>query len=174
MLEVASKWGEAVAERGFAQIPNYLLLLNQFLAEESTLSPIELLILFQLAGAWWSKEKQPFPSMKTLAVRCGASERQVQRAINRLVEEELLARVKRRTKGIIASNAYDMAPLVTFLAKVSKAFPNGYPRRIDQRVPTASKKAAAAFGAVKPVETDFGFPDGEDEDSDIYATIGRG
>ena len=31
MSEVASKWGTPVAERGFAQIPNYLLLLNRFL-----------------------------------------------------------------------------------------------------------------------------------------------
>ena len=184
MSEVASKWGEAVAGRGFTQIPNYLLLLNQFLDEDSRLSPIELLILFQLAGAWWSKDKQPFPSMRTLAARCGASERQVQRSINRLVDEGLLARVKRRSQGIIASNAYDMAPLVVFLGKVSKAFPNGYPRKIDQRVRTANK-ITAAFGAVeddeaKAKQAQFqadlvaAFADEEDEEEKqkVYINIG--
>lgn len=142
MSDIAEKWGEAVAGRGFAQIPNYLLLLNQFLDEESRLTPIELLVLFQLAGAWWQKDKQPFPSIRTLAARCGASDRQLQRSLNHLVELELIARVKRRSRGIIASNAYDLSPLVAFLNKVSKAFPNGYPRKIDQPVATINKKTA--------------------------------
>jgi predicted transcriptional regulator len=70
--------------------------------------------------------------MSVLAVRCGISERQVQRAINQLEKLGLLKRVKRRTRGIIAANAYDLAPLVSFLEDVAKAFPNAYPRDIDK------------------------------------------
>ena len=86
MSDVTEKWGRAVAGRGFAQIPNYLLLLNQFLDREVRLSPVELLVLLQLVGTWWRKEAMPFPSMGTLAARCGVSDRQIQRAINQLVK----------------------------------------------------------------------------------------
>ncbi|MBS0295287.1 MAG: helix-turn-helix domain-containing protein [Proteobacteria bacterium] len=130
MVEISDKWGVRVAERGFAQIPNYLLQLNQFLGEEH-LSPVELLVLLHLVGAWWKKDELPFPSVATLAVRSGVSNRQVQRALNRLEELKLLARVKRRTRGIITSNAYDLAPLVSFLNDLAKVFPNAYPRRIQ-------------------------------------------
>lgn len=103
-------------------------MLNQFLANDRKLSPVELLVLFQLVGNWWRKEEQPFPSMMTLAVRCGVSERQIQRAVSTLEQVGLLRRVNRRRSGIIASNAYDMEPLVSVLQQVAKAFPNELPR----------------------------------------------
>jgi DNA-binding transcriptional regulator YhcF (GntR family) len=141
MSDIARKWGVEVAERGFTQIPNYLLLLNQFLDREHRLSPVELLVLYQLAGAWWKKEDFPFPSMGTLAVRCGVSERQIQRAVNNLEKIGLIRRVKRRKGGIIASNAYDLAPLVSILTEVAKAFPTEFPRKVDrERVKEISQK----------------------------------
>jgi hypothetical protein len=135
MSDIVEKWGERVGERGFAQVPNYLLLLNQFLGEER-LSPVELLILLQLVGGWWNKEDLPFPSVGTLALRCGVSTRQIQRAVGRLEELGLLKRVKRRTKGIITSNAYDLTGLVESLDQVAKAFPNAFPRSlVTKRAP---------------------------------------
>ena len=95
-----------MAERGFAQVQNYLLLLNQFLGREHKLTPTELLILIQLVGSWWKKDALPFASMSTLATRCGVSARQVQRAVTRLEKMGVLQRVSRRTRGIISSNAY--------------------------------------------------------------------
>jgi DNA-binding MarR family transcriptional regulator len=92
-------------------VPNYLLLINRFLDEDSRLSPVELLVLIELVGTWWKKSELPFPSIKTLATRCGVSERQMQRAIKSLERLGLLKRVKRRDKGIIASNSYDLQPL---------------------------------------------------------------
>jgi DNA-binding MarR family transcriptional regulator len=132
MSDVADKWGLAVAERGFAQIPNYLLLLNQFLNPQHRLSSVELLVLMQLAGSWWRKDAMPFPSMSTLATRCGVSSRQIQRAINRLEQLGLVNRVNRRSKGIISSNAYDLEPLARILGEIAKAFPNQFPRNIDK------------------------------------------
>jgi predicted transcriptional regulator len=130
MSDVVEKWGKAVAQRGFAQIPTYLLNLNRFLDSEHKLSPVELLVLFQLVGTWWKKDENPFPAMATLASRCGVSPRQVQRAINNLDKLKLINRIKRKNKGIIASNAYSMEPLVDFLNQVAKAFPTEYPRRV--------------------------------------------
>jgi hypothetical protein len=127
---ITAKWGEDVAGRGFTQVPNYLLLINQFLDEEKTLSPLEILLLIQLVGTWWRKNEAPFPSMRTLAARCGTSERQVQRAIGKLEKALLLKRIKRRQKGIIASNAYDLSPLVEVLNEIAKFYPNAFPRKI--------------------------------------------
>lgn len=128
--DMVEKWGEEVAKRGFSQVPNYLIMLNQFIDEDKRLSPLELLILIELVGVWWKKDELPYPSMKTLAVRCGTSERQVVRAISRLEKDELLKREKRRSKGLISSNAYDLSPLVERLREVAKAFPNAFPRTI--------------------------------------------
>jgi DNA-binding transcriptional regulator YhcF (GntR family) len=133
MSDIAEKWGVRIAERGFAQVPNYLLLLNQFLVKESRLSPVELLVLIQLVGSWWRKDSMPFPSMATLAARCGVSSRQIQRAINRLEKEKLVRRVNRRTQGVVSSNAYDMEPLVMLLNIVADAFPNEFPRSVDRK-----------------------------------------
>ncbi len=157
MSEVAQKWGDSVARRGFAQIPNYLLLLNQFLDDESRLAPVELLLLIELVGTWWKREELPFPSIKTLAVRCGVSDRQVQRAIGNLERRGLLKRTKRRSNnGIIASNAYDMKPATLFLEEVARMFPNEYPRKIEK---LNLKLHPKPDDAVKPVsgvrEVDF-------------------
>lgn len=135
MTSMTDKWGEAVAERGFAQVPNHLLLINQFLDPEHRLSPAELLVLIQLAGAWWKVNEPPFPSVETLAKRCGVSGRQVQRAISHLEALNLIKRVKRRSQGIIASNAYDLGPLVTTLNQIAETYPNEYPRRTRSNRP---------------------------------------
>lgn len=133
--DMVEKWGRPVAERGFAQVPNYLLLLNQFLDEEHRLSPVEMLVLVQLVGTWWKKDDRPFPSMATLARRCGSSERQIQRAVNQLVAVGLIAREKRRAgRGLISSNAYDLTPLTEVLEEAAKAYPNDYPRKVDRHL----------------------------------------
>ena len=130
MSEIVQKWGESVASRGFSQVPNYLLLLNQFLDEDRRLTPTELLVLIELVGVWWKKDDQPFPSMRTLSIRCGTSERQIMRAITRLEKLTLIKRVKRRKKGLIASNAYDLTPLVEMLSEVAIQYPNEFPRNV--------------------------------------------
>ena len=131
--DVADKWGRQIAERGFAQVPNYLLLLNQFLEQDKRLSPVEMLILIQLVGAWWKKDAMPFPSMATLAARCGVSDRQIQRSINHLVKLDLIVRTQRHTeRGIRSNNLYNLQPLIAMLSEVARAFPNGYPRNLDR------------------------------------------
>lgn len=133
MSDVTDKWGQVVAERGFAQVPNYLMQINQFLDDDHQIRPVEMLVLLQLVGAWWKKDALPFPSMKTLATRCGVSDRQIQRAVNQLEKEGLLGRTKRRTDtGIRTTNAYDLTPLVKKLGQIAKAFPNEFPRNVTR------------------------------------------
>ena len=132
MSDLTEKWGEAVAQRGFSQIPNYLLLLNTFLDEEKRLTPVEQLVLLQLVASWWKRDDRPFPSVGTLASRVGASPRQVQRALKRLEEDNFVKRITRRSRGVIASNAYDLTPLTEVLAEVAKLYPNAHPRKITR------------------------------------------
>lgn len=151
MSDVQEKWGRTVAERGFSQVPNYLILINQFLDHEHRLSPVELLVLLQLVGSWWKKGDLPFPSVGTLATRCGVSDRQIQRAVSRLEALGLVKRVSRRNKGIIASNQYDLAPLVEFLGEVAKVFPNEFPRNVDRaKVKAISSRLGAANAEASP------------------------
>jgi hypothetical protein len=138
MSDVSDKWGTAIAERGFAQVPNHLLLANQFM--DPRLSPVELLVLIQLAGSWWKKEQLPFPSVATLAKRCGVSDRQIQRAVAALEKRHLVRRVQRRSEGLVSSNAYDLQPLVIFLERIAKAFPNAFPRNIQPQNGIASRE----------------------------------
>lgn len=144
MSEIADKWGGLVAARGFAQVPNYLMLINQFLSEERRLSALELLLVLQLVGTWWRKGDKPFPSMGTLAARCNVSVRQIQRSITRLESIGLLTRVSRRRKGMVASNAYDLEPLVALLDDVAKAFPNEFPRNIRKTRPASDSDSPSA------------------------------
>lgn len=131
--DIVSKWGEQVARKGFAQVPNYLLQVNRFLDDEHRLSPLELLILIELVGSWWKKGDLPFPSMRSIGLRCGASERQVQRSINRLVGIGVLKKTKReRKRGLIASNAYDLDPLVSLLNEIADNFVNDHPRKLKK------------------------------------------
>lgn len=153
MSEMIDKWGRAVAERGFAQIPNYLLILNQFLDDENKLGAAELNVLLQLVGAWWRKDEYPYPSLKTLAVRSGISDRQAQRAVTRLEKIGLLRRVKRKSGGLIASNAYDLTPLVRFLASVAKAFPNEFPRKISGAQKIDLKAALSTDDKARPLDS---------------------
>jgi len=74
----------------------------------------------------------PFPSMSTLAARCGVSSRQIQRSINKLENIGLISRVKRRDKGIVSSNAYDLKPLVDILGLIAQQFPNEFPRNVSK------------------------------------------
>jgi DNA-binding transcriptional regulator YhcF (GntR family) len=139
MQDVVSKWGKRVAERGFSQVPNYLLQINMFVTDEKKLPPVEMVILLQLVSSWWKKDEMPFLAMRTLADRTGISERQVQRAIKSLEEKGFFEKKRKAIKGIIASNSYDLTPLVEILNTIDEHFINKHPRNIkdsEQGQPT--------------------------------------
>jgi predicted transcriptional regulator len=114
--------------------------------DKHKLTSTELLVLVQLVGTWWRTNDLPFPALSTIAARCGVSTRQVQRSINRLEKLGFIRRINRRTKGFMANNAYDLAPLVKLLNEVAKAFPNPYPRSVDK---AAVEALAASLEASK-------------------------
>lgn len=130
VLDIVDKWGQEVAEGGFAQVPAYLIYLNQFADPDDRLPPVELITLIQLVSAWWKKDEAPFPSIKTLAARSGVSERQMQRAINSLEAKQLIKRIKKKARSVISSNAYDLTPLVDELKLAAKYYETPYKRNL--------------------------------------------
>jgi predicted transcriptional regulator len=127
------KWGKEVAERGFTQIPNYLMLINQFLEGDDRLPPSEMVVLLTLVAAWWKPNEPPFPSVRTIADRSALSERQVLRALRSLEERGFLTRKKQKADRLISRNVYDLKPLVGRLKEVAEVFPNLYPRKIKRK-----------------------------------------
>jgi len=126
-LEINKKWGASISDRGFAQVPNYLLYINRFL--DKNLSSLELMVLIQLVGLWWKKDKQPFPSMATLGELCGVSSRQIQRTINQLIERRMIEKeVRTNDKGLKATNIYKLDPLIDILNEISITYKNIYIR----------------------------------------------
>jgi len=129
---IVRKWGKSVSERGFTQIPIYLLNINRFLKSEYRLKPTEFMVILQLVSTWWKAEENPFPSISTLAARCGVSSRQVQRSINRLDEIGFISRKNRQEEKMILSNSYNLRPLVSILNAISSEYPTEYPRKVTK------------------------------------------
>ena len=130
---LTGKWGELVAARGHAQIPMYLLRINQFLDKDHQLTPIDQLVLFQLVGNWWNKSEMPFPAISTLAHRIGVSSRQISRCVSHLVELGLMEKKLRKNGRLRASNQYDLTPLVKLLEEIAAAYPNEFPRATKRK-----------------------------------------
>lgn len=120
--EIYNKWGEDVIDRGFSQIPFYLLNINRYL--EPKLSSLQLLILVQLVSNWWKKGENPYPSMKHLGERCGVSERQIQRSIDVLVERGIIEKKKiLSSNGVVKRNSYSLNNLTSLLKDISRHHP---------------------------------------------------
>jgi DNA replication protein DnaD len=131
--DIIEKWGASVAKRGFVQLPNYLLQINRFVADEHKLTAVESLVLIHLVASWWKTAELPFPSMKTLAERSGISERQVQRAIKALEEKQYITKTRKKIKTVIASNVYDLGPTVKILQEIAEHYGNEHPRKLRTR-----------------------------------------
>lgn len=132
MQDIVSKWGKEVATGGFTQIPNHLIRINMFVHDDVKLSPTEMLVLLQLVASWWKKDEMPFPSMRTLSERIGISERQVQRSIKSIEQKGYVKAEKKKIKGVIAANVYDMMPLVERLKIVAEHYVTSHPRKVKK------------------------------------------
>jgi len=83
------KWGEA-ARGGFQVLPD-ILLKKQV---ELGLSPMDMMVLINVAMHWWYAGQRPFPRSTTIATRMGVDPRTVQRSLRKLVDLKLMERVK--------------------------------------------------------------------------------
>lgn len=146
----AKKWGEDALLAGFAILPNHLIAINQFLPSEQKLSPTEIVVLLNVVSFWWGAEKMPFPSNITLAMRCGISSRQVQRAIKALEARGLVRRrVRFSATGTRMTNELDLRGLVSVINTLARQTPDAFKvrkglRRIKKPSPTSDEGASSA------------------------------
>lgn len=133
----AEKWGQAVMDLGFCLVPSLLLRAQRRL----NLNPTQLAVLLQLCDFWWDKERKPYPSKETLALRLSLSERQVQRYIAELEQQGFVRRIERRANnGGKLSNTYDLSGLVKRLQELEPEF-----REVEE-ANKAARKAVARRG----------------------------
>ncbi|WP_230190534.1 helix-turn-helix domain-containing protein [Sphingobium sp. CECT 9361] len=130
VLSSQEKWGLEAIAAGFTVLPNHFLALNQFVEEEKSLSPTEMIVMLQILSAWWSKDRLPFPSKATIATRSGLSPRQVQRAITSLEKKEYIERISRySTNQGRTSNQFKLTGLVGAVMKAAKEHPAAFKRQ---------------------------------------------
>ena len=87
------KWGKTLMKAGWTVIPNTIIERQKALG----LKPIDMNIIMHLVSYWWTDEKRPRPSKKTIAEACGVSPRTIQRHI---AELEGLGFIKREIRCI--------------------------------------------------------------------------
>ena len=89
------KWSKPLWRAGWIGFPSVFVERQQALG----LDPLDLNIILHLADYWWTKDRKPFPSKKTIADAMGVTPRTVQRRIASMEKEGLIRRQQRRTKG---------------------------------------------------------------------------
>ena len=109
---LATMYGPTLPAGGFVPV------FNDVLDNWSKLggTDAEFALVTQIWRYWWTPDRLPFPSVATLAQRCGKSVRMVQIILGRLVAKGLLTIKRRFGQHGQESNAYDLRPL---LAKVT-------------------------------------------------------
>ena len=113
-----TKWGAEVAETGFVMVPT--LLVRKLPELEVSATQFHLLIV--LLQFWWEPDKMPFPSVARLARLTGLSERTVQRNTSALGKAGLIrVRQSRKPNAELATNIYDLSPLVARLQELARA-----------------------------------------------------
>jgi len=119
---ISVRFGDAVLQAGHTAIPN--LVLNHY--SELKVSPGEFVLLVQLWSFAWT-DRNPYPSLGTLAARMGVTRRQVRNYVHTLKAKGLL-RVTERSqpgRGQLTSE-YDFSPLIRATIELER---NGTPPR---------------------------------------------
>ncbi|MBU1621859.1 MAG: helix-turn-helix domain-containing protein [Gammaproteobacteria bacterium] len=103
-------WGDPVLDNGFVMVPNGLLKYQA----ELKLTPAELNLILQ-AAAFYRQGQGIIPSMRSLAVRMGLSERQTRRIATELTEAGYLELIGRHDKRRQTSNEWRFHGLIRAL-----------------------------------------------------------
>jgi hypothetical protein len=126
---ISVRFGDAILEAGHTAVPN--LVLNSYC--RLGITPGEMLFVIHIWQHWWT-ERDPYPSLGTIAARMGISRRQARNHASSLKTKGYL-RVNERTaagRGQLSSE-YDFAPLLQAVANLDDGTPgndsSGGPRK---------------------------------------------
>ena len=111
------RFGEEILARGHTAIPN--LVLNYYV--RLGLSGPELLFTIHVWQHWWS-DRDPYPSLRTIAARMGISVRQAKRYVESLEHKGFLRVVERfLPDGSQTTNEFDYSPLIRAVVAAARA-----------------------------------------------------
>ena len=117
--QLARKWGKQVMKYRYTMYPRLLLFAMDYLELSST----EHLVLLHIVEAWWEFDRNPYPSVDTLASRVCVNRRQLQNVLRKLEEKGLITRVSRiDSMSNRSSNAYDLTGLRAKLEEFEKHY----------------------------------------------------
>jgi hypothetical protein len=129
------RFGDEVLQRGHTAVPN--LVLNYY--ARLGLSPAEMLFTIHVWQHWWT-ERDPHPSLRTVAAKMGVSVRQAKRYVEALERKGFLRVVERfAPHGGQLTNEFDYSPLIRAVVQAARADGalaargSGIARRIRQR-----------------------------------------
>ena len=108
--QTQKKWGHKVMKHNFTIYPK--LLIRSMVHFD--LKPAEFLVLLHIVEHWWEFDKNPFPSVDTLAGLLGFKRRHLQDILNTLENKALIKRKPRRTSVASkhqGSNSFDLSGL---------------------------------------------------------------
>lgn len=108
--EQEKKWSRKLMDAGYVTFPEVLLERQMDLGIDS----VDLNIILHIVRHWWTKDRLPFPSKRTIAKRIGCSESTVQKHIAKLEKSGLINRNSRYDiiDGGQKSNFYDFQNLI--------------------------------------------------------------
>src|SRR3712207_3956972 len=104
---IVVRFGDELLQAGFTAVPN--LVLRHYVALGIT--PTEMMFIIHIWQYWWN-EKDPYPSLRTIAERMGISWRNAQRYVASLRQKGVLVVSPRFAAGLgQMTNEYDFSPL---------------------------------------------------------------
>ena len=108
IYQIAVRFGDDILQAGFTAVPN--LVLDHYASLGIT--PGEMMFIIHLWQYWWT-EKDPYPSLKTIAAKMSVSRRQVSNYTQSLKTKQFLLVHERQDpeRGQVTSE-YDFTPLI--------------------------------------------------------------
>jgi hypothetical protein len=116
VYQIAVRFGDEILQAGFTSTPN--LVLNHY--AQLGISPAEMMFTIHVWQYWWN-EREPYPSLKSIATKMNVSWRQVHNYASGLRKKGYLV-VKQRSqpgRGQITSE-YDFSPLIRAVVSLAK------------------------------------------------------
>lgn len=117
--KIAIRFGDRVLEAGFTSVPNLVLTHYAGLG----VTPAEILFTIHMWQFRWT-ERDPFPSLSTIAAKMNVSWRQAHRYANSLKQKSLLTIKMRQQQGRgQVTSEYDFEPFIRVVLNLEKAAP---------------------------------------------------
>lgn len=117
LQENEKKWGSDLVKAGWTLVPNTIFMRQRALG----LNSLDINILLILLSHWWTADKLPFPSKKTIAEAIGCDPSTVRRRIQAMEAGGFLKRIERRVeKDRNKTNQYDFSGLIRAVTPYAK------------------------------------------------------